>query len=94
MPFEWLNQFHGTVKSENYSEKALAAYRLGMRSGGAIVGVVVQTGAECCDAARALTAGAVYSLDEAPRLPLSRCTDRDHCWCTYRPRMTYQEEPK
>ena len=67
MPFEWLTTFQGSLqKPEDYAEKTLASYRLGMRAGGSIVGVVVQTNDDCCDAARALPLGAIYLPDEAP----------------------------
>ncbi len=95
MPFEWLTTFQGSLqKPEDYAEKTLASYRLGMRAGGSIVGVVVQTNDDCCDAARALPRGAIYLPDEAPRLPLADCSACDQCRCVYRPRMTYQEGPK
>jgi len=55
MPFEWLTSFHRSVeKPEDDAEKTLAAYRLGMRAGGSIQGVMVQTEADCCAAAQAL----------------------------------------
>jgi hypothetical protein len=92
MSFEWLTSFHRTAeKPEDYAEKTLAAYRLGMRAGGSIVGVMVQTEADCCGAARALPPGAVYHPDEAPRLPLAGCPLGRRCRCVYRPKMTYQE---
>ena len=95
MPFEWLTTFQGSLqKPEDYAEKTLASYRLGMRAGGSIVGVVVQTNDDCCDAARALPLGAIYLPDEAPRLPLADCSACGQCRCVYRPRMTYQEGPK
>ena len=92
MLFEWLANFHRSVeKPEDYAEKTLAAYRLGMRAGGSIVGVMVQTNADCCEAAKALPAGAVYHPDEAPRLPLAGCPLGRGCRCVYRPKMAYQE---
>ena len=92
MPFEWLTSFHRSVeKPEDYAEKTLAAYRLGMRAGGSLLGVMVQTEADCCAAAQALPAGAVYHPDEAPRLPLADCPLGRCCRCVYRPKMTYQE---
>ena len=92
MPFEWLKSFHRAAeKPEDYAEKALAAYRLGMRAGGSLVGVIVQTDADCCDAAKALPAGAVYHPDEAPWLPLADCPLGRRCRCVYRPKMSYQE---
>jgi hypothetical protein len=93
MPFEWLKSFHRAAeKPEDYAEKSLAAYRLGMRAGGSILGVIVQTDADCCEAAKALPAGAVYHPDEAPRLPLPDCPLGRRCRCVYRPKMSYQED--
>jgi hypothetical protein len=95
MPFEWLAKLHAAVaKTEGYAEKTLAPYRLGMRAGGSIVGVVVRTEADCCDSARALPDGAVYLPDEAPALPLADCPHRHRCRCTYRPKMAYQDGPR
>lgn len=92
MAFDWLNDFHRSMeKPENYAEKTLAAYRLGMKAGGSIRGVSIQVGADSCPAAQALPAGKVYQPDEAPHLPLPGCPQGRHCKCTYRPVMTYQE---
>jgi hypothetical protein len=92
MPFEWLKTFHhATEKPEDYAEKTLAAYRLGMKAGGSIVGVTVQTDAECCGAAKALPPGEVFHPDQAPRLPLAGCPLGRGCRCVYRPKMSYQE---
>ncbi len=42
MPFDWLNDFHrGMEKADNYADKTLAAYKLGIKAGGAICGVSV-----------------------------------------------------
>ena len=91
MAFEWLNKFHhDTEKVSNYAEKTLAAYRLGIRAKGSIVGVVVQPAANCCDAARHLPVGHVYHPDQAPRLPLPECTQSRRCSCVYRPVMSYE----
>jgi hypothetical protein len=93
MAFEWLASFHrATEKPDNYAEKTLAAYRLGMKAGGSIQGVTVQIEEDCCSAARALPAGAVYHPDEAPHLPLPTCPLGRRCRCVYRPQMTYVEE--
>jgi hypothetical protein len=92
MSFEWLTSFQRTAeKPEDYAVKTLAAYRLGMRAGGSIVGVTVQTDADCCEVVRALPAGAVYHPDEAPQLPQAGCPLGRHCRCVYRLMMTYQE---
>ena len=40
MAFDWLTNFHHSEqKPENYAEKTLAAYRLGMKAKGSISGV-------------------------------------------------------
>jgi hypothetical protein len=92
MAFDWLNKFHHDMEKEaDYSEKTLAAYRLGMRAKGSIVGVTIQRSENCCDAARQLPANKVYHPDEAPRLPLPDCPQGRSCGCVYRPVMNYQE---
>jgi hypothetical protein len=91
MALEWLERFQRrTVKPPGYAEKTLAAYALGMKGKGAIVGVRVRTGEGCCEAARALPPGAVYDPAAAPRLPLPGCELGDRCPCVYRPAMSYE----
>jgi hypothetical protein len=93
MPFEWLTKFHHSEqKPEDYAERTLAAYRLGMRAGGSIKGVEVQPDADSCAAAKTLPVGQVYHPDDAPRLPLPGCPLARRCTCVYRPVMSYQEK--
>lgn len=95
MAFDWLNKFHQDMeKDPAYAEKTLAAYRLGMRGKGSIVGVTIQQAENCCDAARQLFEGKIYHPDEAPRLPLPNCPRTNHCGCVYRPVMTYERPEK
>jgi len=92
MPFDWLNDFHrGMEKADNYADKTLAAYKLGIKARGAICGVSVCVPANCCGAAKQLPEGVVYQPDEAPRLPLAGCPLGRRCPCVYRPVMTYAE---
>jgi hypothetical protein len=96
MTFDWLDRFHhDSEKDPDYAQKTLAAYRLGMRGKGSILGVVIESTPTCCDAARNLPCGKVYHPDDAPHLPLPNCRQGRHCGCVYRPMMTYQrqEEP-
>jgi hypothetical protein len=91
MSFEWLNKFHKEMeKPENYAEKTLAQYRLGMKAKGSIAGVAISIDDEGCAAARALEPGAVYHPDDAPHLPLPGCSKGQGCRCVYRPVMVYQ----
>ncbi len=93
MAFDWLSAFQrGMEKGPGYAEKTLAAYALGMKADGAIVGVSIEVDPECCDAARQLRAGAVYDPAQAPRLPLAGCPRGEGCRCVYRPVMSYQLE--
>ena len=90
MGFAWLDKFqHNTEKGPDYAEKTLAAYRLGMRAKGSIVGVTIEPGEGCCEAARHLAEKKIYHPDEAPRLPLPGCPQGRHCGCVYRPVMSY-----
>jgi hypothetical protein len=92
MAFDWLNKFqHYLEKEPDYAVKTLAAYRLGMKAKGSIVGVTVQPAPNCCAAARKLPAGKVYHPDQAPLLPLPDCPQGHRCGCVYRPMMTYQQ---
>jgi hypothetical protein len=92
MAFEWLERFQGeTRKDADYTEKTLAAYSLGMRAKGSIVGVVIHRAPDCCDAARNLALGKVYDPADAPRLPLPDCSKGNQCGCVYRPQMAYQQ---
>ncbi len=91
--FTWLNNFHqGMTKAENYAEKTLAAYRLGMRAKGAIVGVRVAVDEQtCCQFAREqIDPEMVYTPDNAPHVPLVDCPLGAHCTCVYRPVMKYE----
>jgi hypothetical protein len=91
MTFDWLNKFHKEMeKPENYAEKILAQYRLGMKARGSIAGVRIVVAADCCEAARALPSDAVYHPDDAPHLPLADCPLGRGCRCVYRPVMTYE----
>lgn len=88
--YDWLDSFHHRVEKEsNYSEKTLSAYALAMKAKGAISGVIVKPGRDCCDAAHQLVAGKVYMPNEAPHLPLPDCSQSGHCSCVYRPAMNY-----
>lgn len=92
MAFDWLDKFqHHLEKEPDYSVKTLAAYRLGMKAKGSIVGVAIQTAHDCCHAARNLPDGKVYHPDQAPLLPLPGCPQGRRCGCFYRPVMTYQQ---
>jgi hypothetical protein len=90
MAFEWLENFHRKIDKEpNYAQKTLAAYRLGMKAKGSIVGVRIDPAPDCCDHARALPVDRVYHPDTAPILPLADCPQGLRCGCVYRPVMTY-----
>ena len=90
--FAWLDKFHhNTEKESTYSEKTLAAYRLGMKAKGSIVGVVIEPAQNCCAAARQLAEGKIYHPDEAPRVPLPDCPQGSCCGCVYRPVMSYEQ---
>ena len=91
MSFDWLNKFHKDMeKPANYAEKTLAAYKLGMRAKGPIVGVQILADPDGCAACKDLDPTAVYHPDEAPRLPLPDCERGRGCRCVYRPVMSYQ----
>jgi MoaA/NifB/PqqE/SkfB family radical SAM enzyme len=87
---QWLNEFdHQRGKDPDYAQNALAAYALGVKAKGSIVGVVVKPGPECCQAARQLPEGKIYQPDQAPRLPLASCAQERRCDCVYRAAMSY-----
>lgn len=91
MTFEWLKNFHQEMeKPANYAEKTLAAYKLGMKARGSIVGVRIEVDPNGCPACRELDPAAVFHPDEAPHLPLPACNKAKHCGCVYRPVMTYE----
>lgn len=93
MSFDWLNKFQKDMgKSEDYAEKTLAQYRLGMRAKGAIAGVAISIDKDGCAASQTLDPDAIYHPDEAPLLPLPECSKGRQCRCVYRPVMTYQQE--
>lgn len=91
MSFQWLNDFHKEMaKPPDYAQKTLAAYKLGMKAQGSIAGVRIAVSDNCCAAARALPAGAIYHPDDAPHLPLPDCPQGGQCRCVYRPVMSYE----
>ncbi len=91
MAFDWLNKFHKEMeKPENYAEKTLAQYRLGMKAKGSIAGVAIVPDENGCEVSKELDATAVYHPDDAPYLPLTGCTKGRKCGCVYRPVMSYQ----
>lgn len=91
MAFDWLNKFHKEMeKPENYAEKTLAAYKLGMRSKGSIAGVRVELLPNACVVCGAVDESAVFHPDDAPRIPLPKCENNGRCRCVYRPVMTYE----
>lgn len=91
MAFDWLNKFQKEMKKpDNYAEKTLAAYRLGMKAKGSIAGVRVAVDPQGCAACLLLDQTAVFHPDDAPHVPLPDCTKADICGCVYRPVMTYE----
>jgi hypothetical protein len=91
MSFNWLNGFQQNMeKGDDYAQKTLAAYRLGMRANGSIAGVRITADPDGCAACQRLDPGAIYHPDEAPILPLNACDQPHSCGCVYRPVMTYQ----
>jgi len=92
MSFDWLKNFHRKMKkTEDYAERTLAAYRLGMKAGGSILGVRIITAEGCCQASRQISPDEVFHPDDAPRLPLPNCPQGNSCQCVYRPVMSYEK---
>jgi hypothetical protein len=92
MALEWLNRFqHAQRKAPGYARKTLAAYALGMKARGSIVGVVIEPGASCCQAVRDLMTETM-DPSAAPHLPLPECSLGTRCECVYRPVMAFQKK--
>ncbi len=93
MSFNWLDKFQQKQdKAADYAEKTLAAYRLGMKAKGSIIGVRIELADDCCDLASQLPAKTIYRPDDAPHLPLPACPQGNRCGCVYRPVMSYEAE--
>lgn len=93
MAFEWLDLFHRRrAKDARYAERALSAYRLGMKARGPVEGVVIAVGPDCCAEAKGLDPLQVYDPSSAPRLPLGACELGPSCRCAYRPAMRFPPE--
>lgn len=91
MSFDWLKEFQQNMeKTDDYAEKTLAAYRLGMKANGSIAGVRILADPDGCAACKRLDVTAVYQPDDAPHLPLPECDQPRSCGCVYQPVMTYQ----
>jgi hypothetical protein len=52
--------------------------------------VVIEPGANCCQAVRELKTGTM-DPSEAPHLPLPACSLGTRCECVYRPVMAFQK---
>lgn len=81
-------------KPDDYAEKTLAAYKLGMKAKGSIAGVTIRIDPRGCKQCLDLVQDTLYHPDEAPRLPLPQCDRPEHCQCVYRPVMNYQIDDK
>jgi hypothetical protein len=93
MSFDWLTDFQQELKKpQDYAQKTLAAYRLGIKAKGSIAGVRFVTSAQGCAASHEIDQDRVYHPDDVPHIPLPHCDRPDHCQCVYRPVMTYQKE--
>jgi nucleoside-diphosphate-sugar epimerase len=93
MAFEWLERFQQKhAKEPGYAERALAAYRLGVKGHGAIVGVAVRPGPDCCSAAFDAARASPYTPAAAPSLPLAACDRAAACRCFFRPVMAYEAD--
>lgn len=93
MSFNWLDDFHRRMeKPPNYAEKTLAAYALGIKAKGSLIGVRVETAGESCQMARTLPPDTFYQPEDAPRLPLPDCPLGRRCPCVYRPVMKYERD--
>ncbi|MCP4363510.1 MAG: hypothetical protein GY796_36390 [Chloroflexi bacterium] len=91
MSFNWLKNFHQEMeKPDNYAQKTLAQYRLGMKAKGSIAGVRIEVDKDGCVSCGELDEMTVYHPDDAPYIPLSDCTKGNRCGCVYRPVMTYE----
>jgi hypothetical protein len=91
MSFDWLKDFQqNREKTDDYAEKTLAAYKLGMRANGSIAGVRIAADPSGCLACKRLDPTTIFHPDDAPHLPLSDCDNARSCNCVYRPVMTYQ----
>jgi hypothetical protein len=79
----WISQFARTKpKAPDYAEKSLAAYKLGIKAGGAIEGIRILVGEDSCAFCNA-HAGQTYSPEQAPNLPLEDCRHPKGCRCAY-----------
>jgi hypothetical protein len=93
--FNWLKKFHKESKKRpGYAQKTLDAYALGIKAGGSLVGVRIQTSSDSCEAARELDHQKIYLPKDAPLLPLPGCSLGDDCRCVYRPVMSYEVNRK
>lgn len=86
----WIHDHFRNLASPESGRRAIAGYRLGIKSGGAIRGIRIITGQDSCQTCQTLAAN-VYQPDDAPALPLAECTHPDGCRCAYRPVMKYEE---
>ena len=93
MPFDWLNDFQRAMeKADDYADKTLAAYRLGIKAGGSIRGVSVCVSENCCGAAQVAAGRGPCIFPTKRRGCRCRLAPQGRkCPCVYRPVMTYEE---
>ena len=90
----WMRQFaRSKPKAPDYAEKTLAAYRIGIKAGGAIQGIRILVGEDSCPVCR-VHADRTYTPDDAPILPLAECTYPEGCRCAYTLAMKASGETK
>ena len=86
----WIHEHFRRLATPESGQRAMAGYRMGIKSGGSIRGVRIIGGPDCCSASQAVAAD-IYHPDSAPSLPLEGCTHPTGCRCAYRPVMSYEE---
>ncbi len=87
----WLAGHVRSPKGPDYADRVLGRYRMGARAHGAIRGVRVLAGGDSCPACQA-AAERVYTLDDAPTIPIAGCTNSGGCRCAYVPVMAYDAD--
>lgn len=86
----WIHEHFRKLATPESGRRAIAGYRLGIKSGGSIRGVRIIAAPDSCPACSSRAAN-IYQPDTVPSLPVAECTNPGGCRCVYRPVMSYEE---
>src|SRR6478609_6286794 len=86
--WKWLQDYGLQPEGPSYVQKVLNSFRPGMKAHGEILGMPIIPGPEDCQFVQSL-AGKARPPDDAPIIPIARCSRLRGLCCAYTPMMSY-----